>query len=254
MDRKSLILVVEDNPRINEILIHVLEGAGFRVRSARSAMEGIHQAREEVPDLILADVSMPGQDGATAMAYLKDNPGYENIPLILVSGLPPDQLAQKMSECGAVDMIPKPFESSALLSSVRHWLAAAAGKPSPAKAFDVVVREISPGVGELRIIGAVGIPTVGQVEAGFNGLFERNLHRILVNLRETKSILSAGIGCFLSARETAIQNGGDLVFVGIPADVAKVFAILGVSKLLHFADTEASAVARLAAPAPPAAG
>lgn len=257
-DEKQLILVVEDSQPVLEIMVHALEGAGFRTRSARTAMEGVRMARQETPDLILADVALPDQDGATAMSCLKDNPEFTGVPLILVSGLPHEQLVQKMSECGAVDIIQKPFQPSALVSSVKHWLSAAAGTdPAPEKAatpprntFEIRTREISPGVAELKIVGSIGISSLGQLEAGFNALFGRNQHRILVNLRETRSVYSAGIGCFLAARDTAIKAGGDLVFVSTPPELGKLFAMLGLSRILRSAEDEESALAHFAAAGP----
>jgi anti-anti-sigma factor len=266
MSDKQLILVVEDTPHVLQIMVQALESAGFRTQSATTAMEGIRAARREIPDLILVDVGLPDQDGATAMSCLKDNAEFTDVPLILVSALPHDQLVQKMSECGAVDNIQKPFQSSALVSSVKHWLSASDGKsPAPAAApaakppapapeqgtarrpaNEIRTREVSPGVGEIRIIGSIGISSLGQLEAGFHSLFERNLHRILVNLRETRSVYSAGIGCFLAARDTAMKSGGDLVFVSAPPELRKLFTMLGLSRILRSAEDEESALAQLA--------
>lgn len=260
MGDTPLILVVEDHPRILDILLRALRDAGFRAVGAATAMEGIRLARQQVPDLILSDVGLPDQDGATAMSCLKDNPEFNDVPLILLSALPHDQLVQKMSECGAVDMIQKPFETSALVASVRHWLAAGAGetpapaaRPQPApsetsvrkKPFEIVTREIAPGVGELRIEGAIGISSLAQVEAGFNALLARKLYRIVCNLRETQSVYSAGVGCFLAARDEAMRNGGDLVLVAVPAELRKLFTMLGLSRILRTAEDETSALVQL---------
>lgn len=260
MSDQQVILVVEDNARVLDIIVRALEGAGFRARSAATAMEGVRLARQEIPDLILADVALPDQDGATAMSCLKDNAEFKNVPLILVSGLPHEQLVQKMSECGAVDLIQKPFDASNLVASVKHWLAAAGGEapatPAPAprpqadperkKAFEILTREISPGVGELKIVGAISMSSLSFLEAAFNDLFGRKLHRVVVNLRETRSVYSAGIGCFLQARDEAMKNAGDLVFVSTPPELRKLFAMLGLSKILRSAETEESALAQLA--------
>jgi anti-anti-sigma factor len=265
MEDKQLILVIEDTPRVLEIMVHALETAGYRANSAKTAMEGVRLARQEVPDLILADVTLSDQDGATAMSCLKDNAEFKNVPLILVSGLPHDQLVQKMSECGAVDIIEKPFDTSNLVSSVRHWLSVSAGEtpasaPRPKEAgleedrgatsrkkvFEIATREVSPGIGELRIIGSIGISSLALVEASFNDLFGKNLHRIVVNLSETRSVYSAGIGCFLAARDTAMKSGGDIVFVSTPPELRKLFAMLGLSRILRSAEDEPSALAQLA--------
>jgi anti-anti-sigma factor len=278
MSEKPLILVVEDAPTILQVVVHALEAAGFRTRAATTAMEGVRMAREEVPDLILADIMLPDQDGATAMSCLKDNPEFNDVPLILVSALPHEQLVQKMSECGAVDIIQKPFQSSQLVSSVKHWLSVGAngaereGEAAPParetehkppldasglesergatgrkKALEIVTREMAPGVGELQIIGSIGVSGLIPLEAGFQELFGRGLYRVLVNLRETRTVFSAGIGCFLSARDEAMKHGGDLVFVSTPPELRKLFAMLGLSKFLRSAEDVESALAQLAA-------
>ncbi|MBI3854910.1 MAG: response regulator [Planctomycetes bacterium] len=261
MSDKPAILVIEANPRVLDTIVRALEAAGFAARSAQSAMEGVRLARQLTPDLILADVELPDQDGATAMSCLKDNAEFNDVPLILVSALPHDQLVQKMSECGAVDIIQKPFEASNLVASVKLWLAAGEAPapkapealPAPdragavkKKAFEIATREISPGVGELKVVGSIGMSSLGHLEAGFNDLFGRKLHRIVVNLKETTTVFSAGIGCFLSARDEAMKAGGDLVFVSTPPDLRKLFAMLGISKILRSAETEESALTQLA--------
>jgi anti-anti-sigma factor len=113
------------------------------------------------------------------------------------------------------------------------------------KPFEVVTREISAGVGELKIVGAVGISSLALVEAAFNALLERKLYRIVVHLRETKSVYSAGIGCFLAARDEAMKHGGDLVLVSTPPELRKLFAMLGLSKILRTAEDEESALSQL---------
>src|SRR6185295_7263462 len=98
MSDPSLILVVLDNPRLLETVTQALQQAGYRTNGATTAMEGIRFARQHTPDLILSDVTLSDQDGATAMSCLKDNPEFNDVPLILVSTQSHDQLVQKMSE------------------------------------------------------------------------------------------------------------------------------------------------------------
>lgn len=116
-----LLLVIEDSQNIRTILVDTLKSAGYRVHDAGTALEGASLARKERPDLILADVGLPDQDGALAMSCLKDHPEFKAVPLMLVSALPPDQLEVKMSEAGAQDVLHKPFKRADLLDRVKKW-------------------------------------------------------------------------------------------------------------------------------------
>ncbi len=127
MTQAPLILVIEDSPSLLETMVRTLGISGFRTRSACYAMQAVGVARKELPDLILADVNLPDMDGATAVSLLKDDPAYASVPVILVSSLPPAELQERMSETGAVDVLPKPFTPGELVRRVRHWLAAERG-------------------------------------------------------------------------------------------------------------------------------
>ena len=74
MTKPSLILVVEDN-EANQLLARaVLELEGYEVRIAASGPEVFDELRECVPDLILMDIQLPGQDGLTVTRVLKADP------------------------------------------------------------------------------------------------------------------------------------------------------------------------------------
>lgn len=117
------ILVVEDSDSVRRQIVGILNLSGFRTRSAESALEAISMARCERPDLILTDVCLPDLDGATAACLLKDVPEFRDIPVVLISALPLDELRERMEDTGAVDSIPKPFMPGQLLACVRRWLA-----------------------------------------------------------------------------------------------------------------------------------
>jgi CheY-like chemotaxis protein len=124
MSMAPLVLVVEDSPSVRETMVRTLEISGFRVRAAGRAMDAVALARKEPPDLILTDVQLPDLDGASAAAYLKDDPAFAGIPVLLVSVLPPQELEEKKAETGAVDILQKPFSPGELVRRVRHWIAA----------------------------------------------------------------------------------------------------------------------------------
>lgn len=120
----ELILVIEDSPSVRKTVVRTLEISGFRVHSAATAMDGITSARRARPDLILTDVQLPDLDGASAASYLRDDPAFKDIPVVLMSIIEAEALALKKAETGAVDVLCKPFSPGELVRRVRHWLAA----------------------------------------------------------------------------------------------------------------------------------
>lgn len=79
------ILVVEDNPA-NQLLVEtVLEREGFVVDVAGSAAEAVRRITTNVPDLILMDISLPGQDGLSLTRDLKSDPTTSRIPVVALT-------------------------------------------------------------------------------------------------------------------------------------------------------------------------
>ncbi len=108
----------------------------------------------------------------------------------------------------------------------------------------VTSRELQPGVHEVRIEGALDWSNFTKVETTLNDLFEKGIFKIVVNLRGTTYISSAGFGCFIGSLDTAMKNGGDIIFAATPPEIQDVFNILGLSKILRFAADEKAAVAQ----------
>ena len=104
--------------------------------------------------------------------------------------------------------------------------------------------ELSPGVWELRIDGSLDWSNFAKVETAIESIFSKNVYRIVVNLKQCRYISSAGFGCFISSLDTAMKNNGDLVFASTPPEIQDVFNILGLSKILRFADDTKAAVAQ----------
>jgi CheY-like chemotaxis protein len=115
-----LILVIEDSPSVLETIVKTLQLSGFRTRQAPDALQAVRAARKERPDLILADVGLPGMDGATATSLLKDDPDFQDVPVILISAMSPEELGQRRSETGAVAILSKPFSPGDLVRAVRR--------------------------------------------------------------------------------------------------------------------------------------
>ena len=111
------ILVIEDDPDHQRLLIDVLELAGYAVTATDCALGAAALARRLQPDLILLDLALPYRSGALLLAELKADPRTATIPVIVVSAFT-DALPDKR-RARAAAVISKPFSPLALLEAVR---------------------------------------------------------------------------------------------------------------------------------------
>jgi uncharacterized protein (TIGR02266 family) len=118
---RHTILVVDDAPLLRELGALFLARAG-RVITAASGEEALAVARLEQPDLIVADVRMPGIDGTTLCRALKQDPilGAPRIVLLAATGDADER--ERAVRAGADDVLPKPIDRVALLDSARRLL------------------------------------------------------------------------------------------------------------------------------------
>ncbi len=114
------VLVVDDDPDIRRIAALSLERIGkFQVTVAASGEEAIAAVRQDMPDLVLLDVSMPGTDGPTTLQLLRAVPGTERLPVIFFTATSNDAEVQRLVSLGAIGVLPKPFDVADLPRRVR---------------------------------------------------------------------------------------------------------------------------------------
>jgi PAS domain S-box-containing protein len=116
--RQQDILVVDDNPTSLQLLMDILNKAGYHARLASNGPIALRSVEYKPPDLILLDVKMPGMDGYEVCRRLKSNVKNSNIPVIFISGL--SETTQKVQgfNAGGVDYIAKPFEPEEIVARV----------------------------------------------------------------------------------------------------------------------------------------
>lgn len=111
----------------------------------------------------------------------------------------------------------------------------------------VSTEKVSDDIQELQIDGFLDFSNSEQVEKAIERIFQQGIYKIVVNLSRTKYISSAGFGCFIASIDTAMKHNGDIIFTGTPAEIKEIFDILGLSKILRFADGREEAVKALSA-------
>lgn len=160
------VLVVDDDERLRRLLVRYLTEQGFRVTAAEDAAHARDSLRSLRPDIMVLDVTMPGESGLELVDALRRN-GDPELPVLLLTarGAPEDRIAG--FEAGADDYLGKPFDPYELLLRVRALLRRSGGIAA-APAIDIgPVRlgdaEFDPGRGELRNAGGPIRLTGGEV-------------------------------------------------------------------------------------------
>jgi CheY-like chemotaxis protein len=115
------ILIVEDHPTMREAMRLVLEGEGFDIDEASDGDQALAAVREERPDLVLLDMSIPGVSGPDVLAAVKKDPDNSKVRVIVVTATGEEGRAAAM-EGGADHYFTKPFSPIALLQAVEEVL------------------------------------------------------------------------------------------------------------------------------------
>jgi two-component system OmpR family response regulator len=131
------VLVVDDEPRIVEVVKAYLEREGYLVSTASDGAAALERARADAPDLLVLDLMLPGRSGFDVLRELRT--GGSNVAVILLTAR--DDVVDRVAglEIGADDYVTKPFEPRELVARVGAVLRRAAGPgPSgPARAAPV---------------------------------------------------------------------------------------------------------------------
>ena len=114
------ILIIDDEKDIRTALAGILEDEGYQVLCAESGDEGIESVRQELPDLILLDIWMPGMDGLETLGKLKSQ--FPQVTVIMISGHGTIETAVRATKLGAFDFIEKPLSLEKVLISVANAL------------------------------------------------------------------------------------------------------------------------------------
>ncbi|HSU14269.1 response regulator [Longimicrobium sp.] len=116
------VLIVEDQIEMRAINAMYLHHHGYRVLATDNGAEGIRAAREEHPDLILMDISMPGMDGIRATETLKLDPETGAIPVVIITAHRYGSVGKRAIDAGCDGYLTKPCDPRRVLEEVRRRL------------------------------------------------------------------------------------------------------------------------------------
>lgn len=122
MKGQRLVLVVEDNEANQMLVKAVLELEGYRVEIAGSALEVHDMLRDAVPDLVLMDVQLPGQDGLSLTRELKAAAATAHIPIVALTAHAMTGDRELALNAGCMGYIAKPIDTRTFGQQVRTFL------------------------------------------------------------------------------------------------------------------------------------
>ena len=116
------VLVVDDDQVIRTLMRYCLDGEAYTLIEAENGTRALEIADQELPDLILLDVMMPGLDGMAVLRRLKERQLTSHIPVIMFTALSQESQVSEWLDAGAIDHIGKPFSALVLRARVRAAL------------------------------------------------------------------------------------------------------------------------------------
>src|SRR5690349_455860 len=123
------ILIVDDDPGVVESVSWVLEEHGYEVEAVpggEALLGRLAHTDQRPPDLLLLDILMPDADGVQLLERVKSDERWRDVPVLMLSSVPPEEATVRTLGLGAADFIRKPFRGRELVARVQAQLRAGA--------------------------------------------------------------------------------------------------------------------------------
>jgi two-component system, OmpR family, response regulator len=116
------VLLIEDEPNINEALRFILGREGWQVTAHDQGTDAIEVIRETRPDLLILDVMLPGRSGFDILRELRDDPVLGPTPVLMLTAKGQGRDREQAEQFGVSRFMTKPFANAEFLTSVRELL------------------------------------------------------------------------------------------------------------------------------------
>ena len=117
-----LIYIVDDEPHIRRLASIGLRDAGFETAEFSDGAVLLHAINQKLPDAILLDWMMPGQDGLSVLKALRQNPATRPLPILMMTARTDEVDFVVGLDAGADDYVAKPFRLAELMARIRALL------------------------------------------------------------------------------------------------------------------------------------
>jgi eukaryotic-like serine/threonine-protein kinase len=158
---KSKILVVDDSRHVRDFFADaVLRPAGYQVLLAEDGLSGLRLVQEQRPDLIIADLQMPGMNGLDLKRALVAN--GNNTPLILVTAEGSESIASQATLAGVVGYLPKPVDVDVMLAAIDQALTVERLRRERAEALHALEKRVH----QLETLQSMGRMLTAKLDLG----------------------------------------------------------------------------------------
>ena len=117
-----MIYCVEDDSSICDLMLYTLNSVNMNAVGFKCSEELFRSLQEEIPDLIVLDIMLPGEDGVSILNKLKNNDKYKNIPIIMATAKGAEYDKVSCLDAGADDYLVKPFGMMEMVSRIKAVL------------------------------------------------------------------------------------------------------------------------------------
>ena len=121
MEKRNSVLIVDDETECIMALTNILSSE-YTLYAAKDGLKALEVAIEQLPDVIVLDVLMPGMSGDAVLSLLRNTEETRDIPVIFVTGLVKEEFEEKSQVIGAEDYISKPFTPAIVKLRVRNQM------------------------------------------------------------------------------------------------------------------------------------
>lgn len=122
VDKRPLVLAVDDNPDNLELLTQILDLFGCACVGAVDGYTALSAAVDRQPDLIVLDICLPDIDGMEVVKRAQQNPEIRHIPIVAVTALAKPEDRARILEAGCVEYLSKPFNIKDLETVIRQHI------------------------------------------------------------------------------------------------------------------------------------
>jgi len=117
------VLIVDDDIGLTQLLQLVFESRGFRVKIAHNGQSALQDLDQELPEVIVLDLTIPDVDGLEVCRQVRTNPRTSNVPVIVLTAKPGEDIRDKALKAGATEYLSKPIRPSQLIQHIREVIA-----------------------------------------------------------------------------------------------------------------------------------
>jgi len=180
------ILLADDSPHAQRMGERILREEGFEVVSLTDGDTAMLRLNDADPDVILADVFLPGKSGFELCRYVKSHPRHRHVRVVMTAGLLEPFDEQEAARAGCDGILKKPFEASLLVKTIRPLASEAHlarglfvdQVSQPVSAVEQVSRPVSPNLDPERVQAAITL----ALDAALPSLVREITERVLIAL------------------------------------------------------------------------